>query len=87
MSDCCDNTTATTNTTTSSGGTVVGIHIPLTTSSTPVFQKSVLSVHSKCLVAIIVDATHNIIIYAPPAYTELIGLSWVSIYLQKNVTL
>ncbi|CAH8680679.1 unnamed protein product [Schistosoma rodhaini] len=72
MSDCYDNTTATT---TSSSGTL-GIQIPLASSTTPVFPKSVLSVHSKCLVAIIVDATHNIIIYAPPAYTELIGLSW-----------
>ncbi|CAH8680670.1 unnamed protein product [Schistosoma rodhaini] len=74
MSDCYDNTTATT---TSSSGTL-GIQIPLASSTTPVFPKSVLSVHSKCLVAIIVDATHNIIIYAPPAYTELIGLSWVT---------
>ncbi|CAI2735662.1 unnamed protein product [Schistosoma spindalis] len=75
MSDCCDTTTTTTS---SISSTVIGIHIPLTSSSTPVFPKSVLSVHSKCLVAIIVDATHNIIIYAPPAYTELIGLSWVT---------
>ncbi|CAH8874627.1 unnamed protein product [Trichobilharzia szidati] len=40
--------------------------------------KTTLSVHSKSLMAIIVDTTENTIVYSPPAYTDLIGLSWVT---------
>ncbi|VDQ05724.1 unnamed protein product [Trichobilharzia regenti] len=40
--------------------------------------KTTLSVHSKSLMAIIVDTTENTIVYSPPAYTDLIGLSWVN---------
>ncbi|CAH8667821.1 unnamed protein product [Heterobilharzia americana] len=46
--------------------------------SVSTLTKPILSVHSKSLMAIIVDATENIIVYSPPAYTELIGLSWVT---------
>ncbi|CAH8564980.1 unnamed protein product [Schistosoma turkestanicum] len=74
----CDNTTAATTIINSMSSSGVRVHTPLLGSTADVIPKPLLSVHSQCLVAVIVDVTHNIIIYAPPAYTELIGLSWVT---------
>ncbi|KAH8867419.1 alanyl-tRNA synthetase [Schistosoma japonicum] len=73
LSDRFDNPTAVTIT----SSTASRIHVPLSSGSSTGIPKSILSVHSKSLFAVIVDVTHNIIIYAPPGYTELIGLSWV----------
>lgn len=74
LSDRFDNPTAVTIT----SSTASRIHVPLSSGSSTGIPKSILSVHSKSLFAVIVDVTHNIIIYAPPGYTELIGLSWVT---------
>ncbi|KAK4475241.1 hypothetical protein MN116_002316 [Schistosoma mekongi] len=74
LTDRFDNPTAVTIT----SSTANRIHVPLASGSPTGAPKSILSVHSKSLFAVIVDVTHNIIIYAPPGYTELIGLSWVT---------
>ncbi|KAA0184731.1 hypothetical protein FBUS_10276 [Fasciolopsis buskii] len=39
-----------------------------------------LSVFSQSLMAIVVDTIENTVVYAPPSYAQLIGISWVCLH-------